>query len=168
VESYKLPDQLQSGLRIVFVGTAASQRSADEGAYYAHPGNRFWGTLFDVGLTARRYAPHEFRTLLTLGIGFTDLCKTAAGTDKNILVRQTDVDSFVAKIAEHLPKAIAFTSKNAASPFLGQRVNQIKLGRQSRTSESPEIFVLSSPSGAAASHWNDASWRELAKWAASQ
>jgi TDG/mug DNA glycosylase family protein len=32
----KLPDQLQNDLRLVFVGTAASQRSADLGHYYAH------------------------------------------------------------------------------------------------------------------------------------
>jgi hypothetical protein len=38
----KLPDQLQDHLRLVFAGTAAGQRSADVGHYYAHPGNRFW------------------------------------------------------------------------------------------------------------------------------
>jgi TDG/mug DNA glycosylase family protein len=33
----RLPDQLQPDLRLVFVGTAASTRSADLGHYYAHP-----------------------------------------------------------------------------------------------------------------------------------
>ena len=70
----KLPDQFQDHLRLVFVGTAASQRSADLGHYYAHPGNRFWRTIHEVGITPRRYQPHEFPDLLKLGIGFTDLC----------------------------------------------------------------------------------------------
>ena len=56
----KLPDQLQPHLRLVFVGTAAGQRSADMGHYYAGPGNRFWRTLHEVGITPRRYEPHEF------------------------------------------------------------------------------------------------------------
>jgi hypothetical protein len=77
----KLPDQLQPHLRLVFVGTAASQRSADLGHYYAHPGNRFWRTIHEVGITPRRYAPREFPALLKLGIGFTDLCKLGAGMD---------------------------------------------------------------------------------------
>src|SRR3982074_1888243 len=60
----KLPDQFAEHLRLVFVGTAASQRSADTGHYYAHAGNRFWRTIHEVGITPRRYAPHEFRELL--------------------------------------------------------------------------------------------------------
>jgi Uracil DNA glycosylase superfamily len=81
----KLPDQLQSHLRLVFVGTAASRRSTDLGHYYAGPGNRFWRTLHEVGITPRRYEPHEFPTLLSLGIGFTDVCKLGSGMDHQAL-----------------------------------------------------------------------------------
>jgi Uracil DNA glycosylase superfamily len=81
----RLPDQLQCHLRLVFVGTAAGQRSADLGHYYAHPGNRFWRTMHEVGLTPRRYQPPEFPALLALGIGFTDLCKVGAGMDHEAL-----------------------------------------------------------------------------------
>ncbi len=35
--SHRLPDQLRADLRLVFVGTAASTRSAEVGHYYAHP-----------------------------------------------------------------------------------------------------------------------------------
>ena len=57
-----LPDVLEPDLDIVFCGTAAGTRSADVGAYFAHPQNRFWRTLAEVGLTPRRLAPTEFRT----------------------------------------------------------------------------------------------------------
>jgi TDG/mug DNA glycosylase family protein len=73
----RLPDQLQHHLRLVFVGTAAGQRSVDLGHYYAHPGNRFWRTIPAVGLTPRRYQPHEVPALLEQRIGFTDMCKLA-------------------------------------------------------------------------------------------
>jgi G:T/U-mismatch repair DNA glycosylase len=65
----RLPDVLQNELKLVFVGTAAGQRSADVGHYYAHPGNRFWRTIHETGITPRQYQPHEFPSLLDLGIG---------------------------------------------------------------------------------------------------
>ncbi|GEO17500.1 hypothetical protein [Microvirga aerophila] len=37
----KLPEVLLPNLKIVFCGTAAGNRSAASGAYYAQPGNRF-------------------------------------------------------------------------------------------------------------------------------
>src|SRR5207248_473457 len=48
---HRLPDQLRPNLRLVFVGTAASTRSAELGHYYAHPGNRFWHAIHEAGIT---------------------------------------------------------------------------------------------------------------------
>ncbi len=81
----KLPDVLVPGLDVVFVGTAPSRRSAAVGAYYAHPGNRFWQTLFETGITPRLYEPHEYPQLIHLGIGFTDMAKRASGMDHELL-----------------------------------------------------------------------------------
>jgi TDG/mug DNA glycosylase family protein len=159
-----LPDQLANDLRVVFVGTAASRRSASVGAYYAHPGNRFWGALHEAGITSRRYNPEEFPKLLELGIGFTDICKNAAGMDHQIAKEGFDVSSFRAKIEKYRPKTIAFTSKRAASLFFEQPTKNIPLGRQSPSANDPDIFVLSSTSGLASSHWNLQPWQELAVW----
>ncbi|SFI22137.1 mismatch-specific DNA-glycosylase [Bradyrhizobium sp. Gha] len=161
---YRLPDQLRPNLRLVFVGTAASTRSAELGHYYAHPGNRFWRALHESGITPRRYQPSEFAALIDLGIGFTDLSKSGAGMDHQIAPDTIDVSSFRAKIDSYRPKTIAFTSKKAASLFYGRPSNEISLGRQMRDASLPEIFVLPSPSGAASGHWTSAPWRELAKW----
>jgi double-stranded uracil-DNA glycosylase len=158
----KLPDQLQDNLRLVFVGTAAGQQSADQGHYYAHPGNRFWGTIHEVGITPRRLEPHQFPTLLALGIGFTDMCKLGAGMDHRALKSPTDVPSFREKMLRYRPKTIAFTSKKAASLFYGRPTKAIELGRQPLLDDFPTIFVLSSPSGAASVHWSIVPWRELA------
>lgn len=76
---HRLPDQLRPNLRLVLVGTAASARSAELGHYYAHPGNRFWRAIHEAGITPRRYQPGEFASLIELGIGFTDLSKSAPG-----------------------------------------------------------------------------------------
>jgi double-stranded uracil-DNA glycosylase len=159
----RLPDQLAQGLRLVFVGTAASLRSAELGHYYAHPQNRFWRTLHEVGLTARRYQPHEFASLLALGIGFTDLCKHGAGMDHEALKAGVDVAAFIAKIETHRPATIAFTSKRAASLFFGKPTTAIALGRQPPIPGFPAVFVLASPSGAASGAWTVKPWQELAE-----
>ncbi len=158
----RLPDQLEPGLRLVFVGTAASERSAETGHYYAHPGNRFWRTLFAVGLTPRLYQPHEFPALRALGIGFTDLCKQGAGMDHVALNAGIDVAGFAAKMRHHRPATVAFTSKKAASLFYGRPTGAIALGRQPSRDDFPTAFVLASPSGAASGAWTLRPWRELA------
>ena len=163
----RLPDQLRPNLRLVFVGTAASTRSAELGHYYAHPGNRFWRAIHEAGITPRRYQPGEFAALMELGIGFTDLSKSGAGMDHQIAAETIDVRGFRAKIERYRPETIAFTSKKAASLFYGRPSSGISLGRQPRDGSLPEIFVLPSPSGAASGHWTIEPWRQLAAWIAS-
>jgi double-stranded uracil-DNA glycosylase len=158
----KLPDQLQENLCLVFVGTAASTRSADVGHYYAHPGNRFWRTIHQVGLTPRLYEPREFPALLEFGIGFTDLCKPGAGMDHEALAFPVDIAAFRDKMLRYQPKTIAFTSKKAASLFYGIPTKAVALGRQPSLENLPEIFVLTSPSGAASGSWSVQPWQELA------
>ncbi len=160
----RLPDQLQPHLRLVFVGTAAGQRSADLGHYYAHPSNRFWRTIHAVGLTARRYQPHEFPALLDLGIGFTDMCKAGAGMDDEALKAGIDVQAFAEKMRRYRPAMVAFTSKKAASLFCGRPTTRIALGRQPSRDDFPAVFVLASPSGAASGAWSLRPWQELADY----
>ena len=160
----RLPDQLEDNLRLVFVGTAASRRSAAVGHYYAGRGNRFWRTVHEVGLTPRLYKPHEFPALLSLGFGFTDLCKSGAGMDHQIVDHPIDVAGFKSKIQRFRPRSIAFTSKKAASIFYAKPTKAITLGHQRCDESFPEIFVLPSPSGAASGYWTIEPWRELADW----
>ena len=49
------------------------------------PAIAFGARSIEVGITPRRYQPHEFPALLKLGIGFTDLCKSGAGMDHQAL-----------------------------------------------------------------------------------
>lgn len=158
----KLPDLLKKNLRLVFVGTAASEKSAEAKAYYAHPGNRFWPALFQAGITSKRYEPAQFRALVKLGIGFTDLCKSSAGMDHKISSVNFDISNFEAKMRMYRPRMIAFTSKKAASIFYKQRTARISVGLQTAKKDFPDVFVLPSPSGAASGYWDLGPWRELA------
>lgn len=154
-----LPDLLQPGLRLVFCGTAAGRRSAQEGAYYAHPGNVFWRTLHAVQLTPRLFAPAEFTLLPALGIGLTDLAKHHMGNDDELPRDAFDVDALKRRIARHEPRVLAFTSKAAARAALGRPAGY---GLQTERMGETQLFVLPSPSGQARGHWDMAPWQALA------
>lgn len=157
-----LPDSIRAGLMLVFVGTAAGRRSAAVGHYYAHPGNRFWPTLCAIGLTPRRFDPHEFRDLLELGIGFSDVAKRASGMDRDIPASAFEPVDLAAKLRIHRPRFVAFTSKRAASLWFGRPTKRITNGLQAPVEGQPSIFVLPSPSGAASRWWSIAPWHDLA------
>jgi TDG/mug DNA glycosylase family protein len=158
-----LPDVLESNLAVVFCGTGAGRKSAEVGAYYARPGNRFWKTLHAVGLTPRCVEPHEFRDVGAHGIGLTDIAKEHVGQDAEIDLQQVDAAALRKRIAACAPRILAFTSKRAASLFLGRPTGRIAYGFQQETIDGTRIFVLTSPSGAAGSHWQVGPWEELAR-----
>src|SRR5450756_1782963 len=64
-----IPDVLTDGLSVVFCGSALGDVSWERRAYYANPGNRFWQTLAEVGLTPRRLAVEEYPWLIDWRIG---------------------------------------------------------------------------------------------------
>ena len=154
-----LDDVLQEGLLAVFCGTAASSASARRRAYYAGPGNRFWDTLFEVGLTPRRFQPEEFPELLVLGLGLTDLSKGASGSDAQIAPEDYDVAGFWVKMQRWRPRVIVFTSKAAAQRALGRK--KVDYG-PTVTAAQVDVFVLPSPSGAARGAWDVQWWWRLA------
>lgn len=108
---------------MVFCGTAPAEASALVGQYYAGPGNRFWKTLHEIGLTGDRVlTAGEFESLSRYGIGLTDLAKNAVGTDDRIDDADFDTAALKAKILKHNPRLLAFNGKNAARGFLGRSV----------------------------------------------
>lgn len=157
-----LPDSLNPNLKVVFCGTAASNVSAQHGAYYANPTNYFWRTLHEIGLTPRLYQPKEFSKLLQLSIGFTDMAKHAQGNDNVLTNDDFDREAFLAKLHYYKPRIIAFTSKKAASIALQCKTHDITYGLQNTKLEDALIWVLTSPSGSARRYWDISVWQALA------
>ncbi len=160
--NYLIPDVLAPGLRVVFCGTALGHESARRKAYYAHPGNAFWKALYRLGLTDSLLAPEDYASVLEYGIGLTDLCKTESGNDHELPQGCFDAASLRRKILNYQPAWLAFTSKNAASGFLGVPVGRIPYGAQKETIGATRLFVLSSPSGQARRWWREEVWEALA------
>jgi TDG/mug DNA glycosylase family protein len=156
-----LPDILMPGLRLVFCGSAAGTASARHRAYYAGPGNRFWLTLYEVGLTPRPLTPDEFPTLLTYGIGLTDLTKDQFGEDRTIRRCTSDAAELWRKVERFQPAMLAFVGKASAKAALGR--DRIDYGLLLDPIAATQLFVLPSPSGAARGSWDARWWHFLAQ-----
>ena len=144
----------------MFCGTAASAASARRGAYYAGPGNKFWRTLHEVGLTPRELRPEEFRSLSEYGLGLTDLSKLRSGSDLVVGVDDFNVGRLAQLIDDNAPAVIAFNGKRAGGAAFGRAVDY---GRQDENFAGAEAWVLPSTSGAASGAWDPAIWRDLAE-----
>lgn len=154
-----LPDVLAPSLAAVFCGTAPGTASALRRAYYAGPGNAFWRTLFEIGLTPRRLEPAEYASLIDYGLGLTDLAKSVYGSDHVLVDDHFDRDGLRRKIATYRPRILAFTSKRAAEEFLGRAAGY---GLLDDRVGGTRLFVLPSPSGAARRYWDIGPWQDLA------
>jgi double-stranded uracil-DNA glycosylase len=160
--AFALPDVLASGLRVVFCGTAAGDKSAAVGKYYAGPGNSFWPTLHSVGLTPQRLAPSDFLTLPRFGIGLTDIAKYRSGNDTKLADCDFDVAEFRRKLMRYRPKAVAFNGKSAAAVFYGCGTGDLSYGLQTDLIGESAVWVLPSTSGGARGFWDVRWWRDLA------
>lgn len=155
-----LPDVLEPGLKLVFCGSAAGKASARAGAYYAHPGNRFWRILFETGLTPHLFQPGEFATLPEYGIGLTDMGKDHFGADHELPRGAYDPDGFRDRITKSKPALLAFTAKAPARAYLRRHV---EYGPQPERIGDSRLFVLPSTSGLAVKFWNPQYWHDLAE-----
>ncbi|MGH2861197.1 MAG: mismatch-specific DNA-glycosylase [Solirubrobacteraceae bacterium] len=162
-DRWKLRDVLAPDLRVVFCATAAGTQSALKRAYCAGRGNRFWRIFHDTGLTATVIEPQDYLSVLTHGVGLTDVCKTHAGIDKQLPPASFTPDELRAKIAEINPYAIAFNGKKDAQIALGLRnTRDLDYGRYPEPFGGAAAWALPSTSGAANGHWRDAPWMWLA------
>jgi TDG/mug DNA glycosylase family protein len=155
-----LPDVLAPGLRVLLCGSAAGAVSARRGLPYAGPGNRFWRTLHEVGLTPRQLTPEEFRELPAFGLGLTDVCKTASGADADLPREADDVERLRGAVERIGPDVLAFVGKRGAGVALGRRI--AAYGPQPERFAGVETWVLPSTSGLAVRWWDRTPWEALA------
>ncbi len=157
-----LPDLLADNLTIVFCGTAPGTVSAARRQYYAHPQNKFWRTLHEIGLTPRCLDPSEYPQLLALRIGLTDIAKRAWGMDKELprgALGTKAIEDLRERIARHGPAILAFTSLTGGRKFVGAKAG---FGPQAATVGRTRIWILPSPSPAAHWNWDAKPWHALA------
>lgn len=161
-----LPDVSARGLKIIFCGSAASSISARKKAYYAGTSNKFWTTIFDIGLTPQLLLPQDYSMLLDFGIGLTDIAKTIHGSDQSIPKDADDPDRLHKMIIEMQPAVIAFVGKRAAKVFFSSKFKKktVNYGLQKECIGRTALYALPSPSSLAKRYWDLNPWQELANF----
>lgn len=145
-----LPDLIAPGLRLLFVGFNPSIRAAETGHPYSGRNNRFWELLAASGLTPRRMAPHESRSLLELGIGVTDLVKrpTRSADEIGPAEYRAGAVRLQQLVQEYAPRVVCYNGKGVYLRAAG--VLQAAWGLQEPSLvPGTTDFVTPSPSGLA-------------------
>jgi TDG/mug DNA glycosylase family protein len=142
-----IPDVIQPGLKVLFVGINPGLYSGATGRHFARPGNRFWPTLHRAGFTPRQLAPDETSELLRLGIGITNLVNrtTATAAELGHDELRAGAERLRLTVRGHRPQAVAIL---AVSGFrIAFDRPKATIGRQPEPLEGAEVWVLPNPSG---------------------
>ena len=142
-----LPDYLDAGLEVVFVGLNPSLKSAQVGHYYAGPGNQFWPFLYEAGFTDQKLTPEDDASILEHSIGLTDIVKRSTRGVNDLARREfaPGLDGLRQKLVKYRPRMVAFNGKTGYQNAVGHR---IEYGLQSDALEGIPVFVCPSTSGA--------------------
>ncbi|UDJ87179.1 G/U mismatch-specific DNA glycosylase [Erwinia amylovora] len=140
-------DIIQPGLRVLFCGIKPGKSSAHTGFHFAHPGNRFWKTIFQAGFTRTQLKPEQEQQLLETGCGITMLVERPTVLASELTSRElrSGGQALVDKIERFQPAALAVLGKQAYQQAF--RRSKVEWGRQPLALGGTEIWVLPNPSG---------------------
>ncbi len=153
-----LPDLLQPGLDLVFVGINPGERSAERGHYYGHPGNAFWRQLSASPLITREVTCGDDASLLDEGIGFTDVVKRVVTDSTQVTAAELveSRDEFRRRIAHASPRAVCFTATRPFEALYPHAWQARNWGPQEVAPlEGAAVWVMPSPSGRAAAYHHE-------------
>lgn len=147
MEAQGISDIIQPGLRVLFCGINPGKSSAHTGFHFAHPGNRFWKTIFQAGFTRSQLKPEQEQQLLETGCGITMLVErpTVLASELAGSELREGGQALVDKIERYQPAALAVLGKQAYQQAF--RRSKVEWGRQPVTIAGTEIWVLPNPSG---------------------
>ncbi|HIM38110.1 MAG TPA: mismatch-specific DNA-glycosylase [Dehalococcoidia bacterium] len=160
-----LPDYLEEGLDIVFVGLNPSVYSVEVGHYFANPRNRFWSAFNRSKLIDREVSSLEDATLLCDGIGFTDVVKrpTRQGSGLKVSDYREWAPVLKEKLIKYQPRIASFHGLMGYRAYLKHVENfdgRLELGLQERAIGQARVFVVPNPSPANAKY----SLEDLVGW----
>lgn len=152
-----LPDYLQEGLDIVFVGLNPSVYSVEVGHYFANPRNRFWAAFNRSKLIDRAVMAEDDASLLRDGIGFTDVVKrpTRQGSGLKTSDYRHWAPVLKEKLIKYRPRIASFHGMMGYRAYLKHAENvdeKLALGLQERMIGQVRVFVVPNPSPANAKY----------------
>lgn len=147
MEAHGITDIIQPGLRVLFCGINPGKSSAHTGFHFAHPGNRFWKTIFQAGFTLSQLKPEQEQRLLETGCGITMLVERPTVLASELAGNELRDGGMALreKIERYRPAALAVLGKQAYQQAF--RRSKVEWGRQPELIGDTEVWVLPNPSG---------------------
>lgn len=160
-----LPDYIQPGLRILFVGINPGLRSARTGHHFAGYSNRFWNLLYDSALVTEPLTYREDCRLLEWELGMTNIIgRCSAGIDVlKPAEYQIGLTELERKVRLYQPRLLAFLGVTIFRRLFPLQGNEGLGLTNARVAQVP-VFLLPNPSGRNAHYSYErmlASFREL-------
>jgi double-stranded uracil-DNA glycosylase len=142
-----VPDIMAPNLWVLFCGINPGLYSAITGHHFARPGNRFWPTLYRAGFTDRLLHPSEEQSLLTYGLGVTNIVARTTATAAELTTEEMVQGGTVLreKVQQYQPRVVAVLGVSAYRIAFQDRAARI--GRQPAPLDSSLLWVLPNPSG---------------------
>ena len=156
-----LPDYLEPGLSVVFVGINPGAYSAQGGHYFASPRNRFWPAINRSGILSEPLDASTDHLAVRQGIGFTDVVKRPSRSASDL--KADDYRCWAPVLKDKLercqPLVVCFHGVTAYRNYLRYAESvgaDIELGLQPGSIGSSKVFVVPNPSPANAAYSLDA------------
>ena len=148
-----LPDYLERGLDIVFVGLNPGLYSAQVGHYFASPRNRFWPAIARSGLLRHPLDATTDYKILQQHMGFIDVVKRPSRGASNLRVADFRrwAPELKGKLERYQLRIACFHGVGAYGKYLryAEGVHtRPKLGLQDRTIGRIRVFLVPNPSSA--------------------
>ena len=155
----KLPDHIQQGVKVLFVGINPGIRSAEVGHHFAGYSNRFWKLLYDAALVPVPLTYHDDWRLPEWGFGLTNIVARATPGIHTLTKEDYRLGKkqLVSKIRRYNPQIVAllgvtmyavlFPANQQYFTVRGQRPPKGRLGLLPQSLKGTKVFVLPNPSG---------------------
>lgn len=157
-----LPDYLEPGLDLVFVGINPGLYSVAQGHYFARKTSRFWPAFsasklsrnVRSGLRLDSLTPQQDALLLRFGIGFTDVVKRPSANVGELTTADFErwIPVFLNKLQHYKPRVACFHGIMGFRPFLKMGLKcqrrEPSLGAQPERVGDTWLFVVPNPSPA--------------------
>ncbi len=142
-----VPDIIGPSLRALFCGINPGLWSGAVLHHFARPGNRFWKALAASGFTETVLSPDDEPQLLDVGIGVTNLVRTATRSAAEITPDQLrrGVANLERKVKRWRPQSVAVLGLQAYRTGFDRPGATI--GRQPDWVSGAQLWVLPNPSG---------------------
>jgi TDG/mug DNA glycosylase family protein len=155
-----LPDYIEPGVRILFVGINPGLRSASLGHHFAGYSNRFWKVLYGARLVPEPITYLDDSRLPSWGLGLTNIVARPSAGIHGLTPRdyRRGRIELMGKIARYNPPVVAVLGLTLHSILFPDGPPRVKplLGLEHARLGSSAVYLLPNPSGRNAHYSLDA------------